>query len=166
MVSIVVVSIVVVSIVVVSIGKDPMHWSPLEAPEQETGSLTRSGASGARRRGAGRGRSRLSGPVGGVKMGPGRLVAHVRSMLDNRSYRAPLLIGTRINGVHLEQDLRDLGWRPVQQMVEPNTGVPFTRWFPPANPDRQLPDREFIADNMDFPPHSEKGLDPLGEDTC
>ena len=23
---------------------------------------------------------------------------------------------------------------------------------------------EFIADNMDFPPHSEKGLDPLGED--
>ena len=73
---------------------------------------------------------------------------------------------TRINGVHLEQDLRDLGWRPVQQMVEPNTGVPFTRWFPPANPDRRLPDREFIADNMDFPPHSEKGIDPLGEDTC
>ena len=87
-------------------------------------------------------------------------------MRDNPNDRAPLLIGTRINGVHLEQDLRDLGWRPVQQMVEPNTGVPFTRWFPPANPDRQLPDREFIADNMDFPPHSEKGLDPLGEDTC
>ena len=61
-----------------------MHWSPLEAPEQETGSLTRSGASGARRRGAGRGRWRLSGPVGGVKMGPGRLVAHVRSLLDNQ----------------------------------------------------------------------------------
>ena len=64
-----------------------MHWSPLEAPEQETGSLTRSGASGARRRGAGRGRSRLSGPGAGVKMGPGRLVAHVRSLRDNR-YRA------------------------------------------------------------------------------
>ena len=32
---------------------------------------------------------------------------------------------------NLEQDLRDLGWRPVE-MVEPNTGVPFTRWFPPA----------------------------------
>ena len=60
-----------------------MHWSPSEAPEQETGSLTRSGASGARRRGAGRGRWRLSGPVGGVKMGPGRLVAHVRSLRDN-----------------------------------------------------------------------------------
>ena len=65
-----------------------MHWSPLEAPEQKTGSLTRSGASGARRRGAGRGRWRLSGPVGGVKMGPGRLVAHVRSPRDNASYRA------------------------------------------------------------------------------
>ena len=59
---------------------------------------------------------------------------------------------------NLEQDLRDLGWRPVE-MVEPNTGVPFTRWFPPAKPDRQ-----FIADNMDFPPHSEKGPHPLGED--
>ena len=32
---------------------------------------------------------------------------------------------------NLEQDLRDLGWRPVE-MVEPNTGVPFTRWFPPT----------------------------------
>ena len=65
-----------------------MHWSPLEAPEQKTGSLTRSGASGARRRGAGRGRWWLSGPVGGVKMGPGRLVAHVRSPRDNWPYRA------------------------------------------------------------------------------
>ena len=40
----------------------------------------------------------------------------------------------------LEQDLRDLGWRPVE-MVEPNTGVPFTRWFPPtrdAPPDVSL----------------------------
>ena len=61
---------------------------------------------------------------------------------------------------NLEQELRDLGWRPVE-MVEPNTGVPFTRWFPPAKP---RPDREFIADHMDFPPHFEKGLDPLGED--
>ena len=69
-----------------------MHWSPLEAPEQETGSLTRSGASGARRRGAGRGRWRLSGPVGGVKMGPGRLVAHVRSMRDKYEVIAQLLL--------------------------------------------------------------------------
>ena len=69
-----------------------MHWSPLEAPEQETGSLTRSGASGARRRGAGRGRWRLSGPVGGVKMGPGRLVAHVRSPRDNQVVIAHLLL--------------------------------------------------------------------------
>ena len=41
---------------------------------------------------------------------------------------------------NLEQDLRDLGWRPVE-MVEPNTGVPFTRWFPPtrdAPPDVSL----------------------------
>ena len=29
-------------------------------------------------------------------------------------------------------------------------------WFPPANPDRRLPDREFIADNMDFPPNFDK----------
>jgi hypothetical protein len=64
---------------------------------------------------------------------------------------------------NLEQDLRDLGWRPVE-MTEPNTGVSFTRWFPPAKPDRQLPDREFFADHMDFPPHSDKGLDQLGED--
>ena len=73
-----------------TIGKDTYALVALEAPEQETGSLTRSGASGARRRGAGRGRWRLSGPVGGVKMGPGRLVAHVRSMRDNASYRAAL----------------------------------------------------------------------------
>ena len=66
-----------------TIGKDTYALVALEAPEQETGSLTRSGASGARRRGAGRGRSRLSGPVGGVKMGPGRLVAHARSPRDN-----------------------------------------------------------------------------------
>ena len=63
----------------------------------------------------------------------------------------------------LEQDLRDLGWRPVE-MVEPSTGAPFTRWFPPAKPDRQLPDREFIADNMDFSPNSENRPDPRGAD--
>ena len=61
---------------------------------------------------------------------------------------------------NLEQELRDLGWRPVE-MVEPNTGTPFTRWFPPAKANL---DREFIADHMDFPPHFEKGHDPLGED--
>ena len=33
----------------------------------------------------------------------------------------------------LEQDLQDLGWRPVE-MVEPSTGTPFTRWFPPGKP--------------------------------
>ena len=33
----------------------------------------------------------------------------------------------------LEQDLRALGWRPVE-MVEPSTGTPFTRWFPPGKP--------------------------------
>ena len=61
---------------------------------------------------------------------------------------------------NLEQELRDLGWQPVE-MVEPNTGVPFTRWFPPAKPS---PDREFIADNMDFPSNFENGPDPLGAD--
>ena len=61
---------------------------------------------------------------------------------------------------NLEQELRDLGWRPVE-MVEPSAGVPFTRWFPPA---KAKLDRELIADHMEFPPHSDKGLDPLGED--
>ena len=64
---------------------------------------------------------------------------------------------------NLEQELRDLGWQPVE-MVEPNTGVPFTRWFPPAKPVRQLLDREFIADNMAFLPNFENGPDPLGAD--
>ena len=39
-----------------------------------------------------------------------------------------------------------------------------TGWFPPAKPDRRLPDREFIAHNMDVPPNIENGPDPLGED--
>ena len=136
----------------------------------------------------------------------------------------------------LEQDLRALGWRPVET-VEPSTGTPFTRWFPPGKPilsmylelvaeritergcheDCQFPggcllrrdgaceitgqwatvrvpaganiasrkcadcgsnhspyscqghayvhlDREFISDNMDFPPNFENGPNPLGED--
>ena len=86
------VSIVVVSIPLDWIGKDTYALVALEAPEQETGLLTRSGASGARRRGAGRGRWRLSGPGAGVKMGPGRPVAYVRSMRDNRHYRASLTL--------------------------------------------------------------------------
>ena len=51
----------------------------------------------------------------------------------------------------LEQDLRELGWRPVE-MVEPNTGTPFTRWFPPGKP---IPSIywQFVADHMDFPPN-------------
>ena len=31
---------------------------------------------------------------------------------------------------NLEQDLRDLGWRPVE-MIDEKSGMPFTRWFPP-----------------------------------
>ena len=31
---------------------------------------------------------------------------------------------------NLEQELRDLAWRPVEMMDE-HTGVWFTRWFPP-----------------------------------
>ena len=60
----------------------------------------------------------------------------------------------------LEQELRALGWKPVE-MVEPKTGVPFTRWFPPAKPSL---DPEFIADNMDFPPNFENRPDSLGAD--
>ena len=54
-----------------TIGKDTYALVALEAPEQETGLLTRSGASGARRRGAGRGRWRLSGPARALKWARG-----------------------------------------------------------------------------------------------
>ena len=60
---------------------------------------------------------------------------------------------------NLEQDPQDLGWRPVD-MVEERTGVPFTRWFPPHAP---AMDRGFMADQMDFPPNSGDGVEPLGE---
>ena len=63
----------------------------------------------------------------------------------------------------LEQDLRALGWRPVE-MVEPNDrDAPFTRWFPPGKPIPSMY-REFVADNMDFPPDFENGPEPLGDD--
>ena len=42
---------------------------------------------------------------------------------------------------NLEQELRDLGWQPVE-MVEPNTGVPFTRWFLPAKRDLAILDHD------------------------
>ena len=33
---------------------------------------------------------------------------------------------------NLERELHALGWRPVEMMDEAS-GIPFTRWFPPAN---------------------------------
>ena len=62
----------------------------------------------------------------------------------------------------LEQDLQADGWLPVE-MIEPATGMPFTRWFPPGKP---LPSiyRELVADNMDFPLDFENGPEPLGDD--
>ena len=55
----------------IGFGKDTYALVALEAPEQETGLLTRSDASGARRRGAGRGRWRLSGPARAAKWARG-----------------------------------------------------------------------------------------------
>ena len=41
---------------------------------------------------------------------------------------------------NLERELRDLGWRPVE-MVDEESGLPFTRWFPPSSraPGDELP---------------------------
>ena len=33
---------------------------------------------------------------------------------------------------NLEQELRDLGWRPVE-MIDEVSGLPFTRWIPPKS---------------------------------
>ena len=90
----------------------------------------------------------------------------------------------------LEQDLRAMGWQPVE-LTEPTTRTPFTRWFPPGKPvpsmyrefvgDNDVNnnddeaaesgepaayflDREFYSDNMDFPPNFDNGPNPLGED--
>ena len=62
----------------------------------------------------------------------------------------------------LERDLQADGWRPVA-MKEPMTGMPFTRWFPPGKPIPSMY-RQFVADNMDFPPDFENGPEPLGAD--
>ena len=53
----------------------------------------------------------------------------------------------------LEQDLRAMGWQPVE-LTEPTTRTPFTRWFPPGKPIPSMY-REFGADNMGFPPDKE-----------
>ena len=61
---------------------------------------------------------------------------------------------------NLEQELRDLGWRPVE-MFDEESGAPFTRWFPPKMPPV---DREFLTEHMEFPPNFENGPHPLGEE--
>ena len=61
---------------------------------------------------------------------------------------------------NLEQELRDLGWQPVE-MVEEHTGIPFTRWFPPKPPPVV---RESLMDHMDFPPNVDNGPHPLEEE--
>ena len=60
----------------------------------------------------------------------------------------------------LDSELHEMGWRPVM-MRDEATGMPFTRWFPPAKAEI---DREFTADNVDFPPNFENGPDPLAVD--
>ena len=62
----------------------------------------------------------------------------------------------------LEHDLRAMGWRSVE-MMEPTSGMPFTRWFPPAKSASPV-DREIIVDDMDCPPNVEHGPEPLGDD--
>ena len=81
-------SMVVVSIPLDWIGKDTHALVAVEPPEQETGSLTRPGACGARRRGGGPWPMAAFRSGAGVKMGLGRLVAHARSLRDNYIYRA------------------------------------------------------------------------------
>ena len=61
----------------------------------------------------------------------------------------------------LEHDHQALGWRPVE-MMEPTTGMPFTRWFPPVKSASPV-DREIIVDDMDFPPNFEHGPQTPGD---
>ena len=61
---------------------------------------------------------------------------------------------------NLERELGDLGWRPVE-MTDEESGMPFTRWFPPKPPPV---DRELIKDHMEFPPNFANGPHPLGEE--
>ena len=62
----------------------------------------------------------------------------------------------------LEHDLQAPGWRPVE-MMEPTTGMPFTRWFPPVKSAPPV-DREIVGDNMMRPPNLEHGPEPRGDD--
>ena len=62
----------------------------------------------------------------------------------------------------LEHDLQAQGWRSVE-MMEPTTGMPFTRWFPPVKSAPPV-DREIIGGNMKLPPNVEHGPEPVGDD--
>ena len=62
----------------------------------------------------------------------------------------------------LEHDLQAQGWRPVE-MMEPTTGMPFTRWFPPVKSAPPV-DREIVGDNMKLPPNFEHWPEPRGDD--
>ena len=61
---------------------------------------------------------------------------------------------------NLELELRDLGWRSVE-MFDEESGVPFTRWFPPKPPPIE---RKFLTEHMDFPPNVDNGPHPLEEE--
>ena len=50
---------------------------------------------------------------------------------------------------NLERELQDLGWRPVE-MIDEESGVPFTRWFPPMK----------LADDSELSPCTSSGGDP------
>ena len=51
-----------------------------------------------------------------------------------------------------------MGWQPML-MRDEQTGLPFTRWFPPpADPDHHL-----IGDNVGFPPNRKTCKGPLGK---
>lgn len=38
---------------------------------------------------------------------------------------------------NVQQELRELGWRPME-IIDERTGISFTRWFPPPKPDRNV----------------------------
>ena len=48
----------------------------------------------------------------------------------------------------LERELHEMGWQPVM-MRDELTGMPFTRWFPPAKSDAELA-RDELTEAMEI----------------
>lgn len=54
----------------------------------------------------------------------------------------------RHDPTRLEREFHETGWQPVP-MRDPETGMPFTRWFSPAKPDPSL---DFTTNYPAIPP--------------